>query len=84
MNTLQLCVDLKNLLNLFNSSWGVSRVMNTSLNHAQILKYEGMDKEGYPTFSTPSAVSADTPMWQKSISIGQCWYASVGIKYMFN
>ncbi len=84
MNTLQLCVDLKNLLNLFNSSWGVSRVMNTSLNNGQILKYEGMDKEGYPTFSTPSAVSADTPMWQKSISIGQCWYASVGIKYMFN
>ena len=84
MNTIQLCLDLKNVLNLFNSNWGVSKIMNTSLNSGKILKYEGVDAEGYPTFSTPAAVSGNTNVWQKSISIGQCWYASVGIKYMFN
>jgi len=84
MNTLQLCVDLKNVLNIFNSSWGVSKVMNYDLNNGQILKYEGIDSEGYPTFSTPEAVNGNTQMWQKNIALGQCWYASVGIKYMFN
>ena len=84
MNTIQLCVDLKNILNIFNSSWGVSKVMNTNLNNGQILKYEGIDADGYATFSTPSAVNANTQLWQPSYAIGQCWYASVGIKYMFN
>ena len=42
------------------------------------------DAEGYPVFSTPSAVSGNTQTWSYSYTIGQCWYASVGIKYMFN
>ena len=84
MNTLQLSVDLKNVLNLFNSNWGVSRYMNSALGEGRILKYEGYDKDGYATFSTPAAVGTTTEVWKKSVSIGQCWYASVGIKYMFN
>ena len=84
MNTLQLCFDVKNVLNLFNSNWGVSKYMNPSLGEGRILKYEGYDKDGYATFSTPSAVNPNTQVWNKSIGIGQCWYASVGIKYMFN
>ena len=83
-NTLQLCIDVKNVLNLFNSNWGVSKYMNPALGEGRILKYEGYDKEGYATFSTPSAVNPNTEVWNKSIGIGQCWYASVGIKYMFN
>ena len=84
MNTLQLSVDVKNVLNLFNSNWGVSKYMNPALGEGRILKYEGYDQDGYATFSTPSAVNPDTQVWNKSIGIGQCWYASVGIKYMFN
>ncbi len=81
---LQLSCDIKNVLNLFNSEWGVSKVMNTSLNSGRILKYEGTDAQGYPTFSTPSAVSGETKTWIRNHAIGQCWYASVGIKYIFN
>ncbi len=81
---LQISCDIKNVLNLFNSEWGVSKVMNTSLNSGRILKYEGTDAQGYPTFSTPSAVSGDTKTWIRNHAIGQCWYASVGIKYIFN
>ena len=84
MNTLQLCFDVKNVLNLFNSNWGVSKYMNPELGEGRILKYEGYDKEGYATFSTPAAVNANTQVWNPSIGIGQCWYASIGIKYMFN
>lgn len=83
-HTLQLSCDIKNLLNLFNSNWGVGKVMNPALNDGRILKYEGTDKDGYATFSTPSAVSGNTKTWTKLHSVGQCWYASVGIKYIFN
>ena len=84
VNTLQLSFDLKNVLNIFNSRWGVSKYMNPDLGEGRILKYEGYDKDGYPTFSTPAAVNGNVQVWNPSISIGQCWYASVGIKYMFN
>ena len=84
MNTLQLSFDIKNLLNLFNSSWGVSKYMNPSLNSGRILKYAGVDADGYATFSTPAAVNGNTKIWTLNHAIGQCWYASIGIKYMFN
>ena len=83
-NTLQLSLDIRNLLNLFNSSWGVSKYMNPDLNSGRILQYEGVDAQGYPTFSTPAAVNGSTQTWMYNTAIGQCWYASVGIKYMFN
>ena len=84
VNKLQLSLDVKNILNLFNSSWGVSKYMNLDLVEGRILKYEGADAEGYPVFSTPKAVNANTQTFVPNKSIGQCWYASVGIKYMFN
>ncbi len=83
-NTLQLSFDMKNVLNLFNSSWGVSKYMNPALGEGRILKYEGYDNEGYATFSTPSAVNGNVEIWQKNHILGNCWYASIGIKYMFN
>ena len=84
VNKLQLSVDLKNVLNMINSNWGVSKYMNADLVDGRILKYEGADAEGYPVFSTPSAVHGNTQTFVPNIAIGQCWYASVGIKYMFN
>ncbi len=83
-NVLQLSFDIKNLLNLFNSKWGVSKYMNPDLGEGRILKYEGVDNEGYATFSTPAAYSGSTQTFVPYTAIGQCWYASVGIKYMFN
>ena len=83
-NTLQLCFDVKNVLNLFNSNWGVAKYMNPELGEGRILKYEGVDNEGYATFSTAKAYSGNVETWTKTVGIGQCWYASVGIKYMFN
>jgi len=81
---LQLSCDIKNVLNIFNSKWGVSKTMNPKLNSGRILKYEGTDADGYATFSTPSAVNGKTDTWDYNHAIGQCWYASVGIKYIFN
>ena len=83
-NTLQLSLDIKNLLNMFNSSWGVSKYMNPNIVEGRILKYEGVDADGYATFSTPSTINGNTQTWTYNHSLGQCWYASVGLKYFFN
>ena len=90
-HNLQLSFDMKNVLNFFNSSWGVTKIANldfstTPFNGAQyasVLKYEGVDADGYATFSTPKTINGDTKMWQSYHTLGQCWYASVGVKYMF-
>ena len=81
---LQISLDVKNVLNLFNSNWGVSKIMNPNLNSGRILKYEGVDGDGYPVFSTPKAVSGNTETWTRSHAVGQCWYASIGARYTFN
>ena len=87
-NTLQLSFDIKNVMNLFNSSWGVSKYLNpdvsSSTTEARILQYESTDAEGYPVFSTPSKINGNTKTWIPYHSLGQCWYASIGIKYLFN
>ena len=84
-NTLQLSFDVKNVLNLFNSKWGVSKWLNPEIgSEARILKYEGVDADGYATFSTPDAISGKTETFTPNHALGQCWYASIGLKYLFN
>ncbi|MBR1881865.1 MAG: TonB-dependent receptor, partial [Muribaculaceae bacterium] len=84
-HTLQLSFDIKNVLNLFNSKWGVSKYLNPAIgSDARILKYEGVDADGYAVFSTPAAINANTTTFVRNKAIGQCWNASIGIKYIFN
>ena len=84
-HTLQVSFDIKNLLNLFNSSWGVSKYLNPAIgSDARILKYEGVDADGYALFSTPAAINGSTKTFVPNKAIGQCWNASIGIKYIFN
>lgn len=82
---LQLGFDIKNVLNLFNNKWGVAKYLNPEIgSEARILKYEGVDKDGFATFSTPAAINGNTKTFAPNHAIGQCWYMSVGIKYFFN
>ena len=83
-NVLQLSLDVKNILNLFNTSWGVSKQMNPSFKSGRILKFDEVDKDGYPVFSTPAYITPDAVTWKYNSHYGQCWYASIGIRYMFN
>ena len=84
-HTLQLLLDVKNVLNFFNSSWGVSKYLNPEIgSDPRILKYEGVDAQGYATFSTPKSISGATETFVPNKAIGQCWNASIGIKYIFN
>ena len=82
---LQLTFDMKNVLNFFDSSWGVAKYLNPEIgSEAKILKYEGVDAQGFATFSTPKSINGNTQTWTTNYSLGQCWYASIGVKYYFN
>jgi hypothetical protein len=82
---LQLTFDMKNVLNFFNSAWGVAKHLNPEIGtEARCLKYEGVDAQGYAVFSTPEAINGNTKTWTTNYGIGQCWYASIGVKYYFN
>jgi len=82
---LQLSFDMKNVLNFFNSKWGVAKYLNPEIgSEARILKYEGVDAQGFATFSTPSSINGNTTTWTPNYALSQCWYASIGIKYIFN
>jgi hypothetical protein len=84
-NTLQLSLDIKNIMNLFNSNWGVAKYLNPQIgSEARILKYEGVDADGVATFSTPASINGNTQTFTSSTGLGQCWYASIGIKDIFN
>ena len=84
-HTLQLTFDMKNVLNFFNSTWGVMKQLNPEFGgNGYILNYAGVDGEGYATFSTPELINANTKTWTYNHAIGQCWSASIGIKYIFN
>ncbi|MBP1677576.1 MAG: oar [Bacteroidetes bacterium] len=84
-NTLQLSFDIKNVMNLFNSSWGVAKYLNPEIGtDPRILKYEGVDADGVATFSTPSSIKGSTQTFTPSYTLGQCWFTSIGIKYIFN
>ena len=83
-NKLQLSLDIKNVMNFFNSSWGVAKYLNPEIgSDPRILKYEGVDADGVATFSTPASIHGGTETFTSSYSLGQCWYASIGIKYIF-
>lgn len=84
VNTLQLNVDIKNILNIFDSRLGVGKYMNPLFKEGRILKMERVDTDGVPVFSTNSAITSGVDTWVYNHSVGQCWYAQIGIKYMFN
>lgn len=81
-NILQLNIDFKNVLNIFNPAWGVAKYMNSSINEGRILSIKEIDNSGAPVFK--SNVDGNTPTWTPSSGIGQCWYFQVGIRYKFN
>ena len=79
---LQISADIQNIGNLFNSKFGVEKVMtNNSCNAGKILSVKSIDN-GVPVFKTNVAKGAST--YEYSNSNYQCWKLQVGVKYFFN
>ncbi|MCR5758834.1 MAG: carboxypeptidase regulatory-like domain-containing protein [Bacteroidales bacterium] len=85
-NTLQLSVDIKNLSNLLNSSWGYSNVglrsITGSYYNIRPLVQSSLDPDGVPVFKSTLPENAAT--WELSKTYTSLWYMQLGIKYMFN
>lgn len=79
---LQLSLDIQNIGNLFNSKFGVEKVMTVnSCNSGKILSVKEI-KDGVPVFKCNVPQGAST--YEFSNSNGQCWRMQVGVKYFFN
>ena len=81
-NALQLNVDIKNVGNIFNSNWGVYKVLSEDTKNGLLLKVDSRTDAGQPIFK--SNVGSGAKTWTYGTGIEQCWYAQIGIKYMFN
>ena len=85
----QVSASLDNLLNLFNSSWGVQKLaynQSTFTNTIAPLKYEYTNDAGEPVYSfnkVDGAYPTETyTNYYKNTS--ECWQILLGIKYFFN
>ncbi|MEQ8714552.1 MAG: carboxypeptidase regulatory-like domain-containing protein [Cyclobacteriaceae bacterium] len=84
-NTLQLSVDIFNVMNLLNSDWG--RIYQVgSFNNYELLDFEGFQADGTtPTFSFPE-VENNEP-WTNNIEDSGIrssrWQMQIGLRYTF-
>ncbi|MFR9532892.1 MAG: carboxypeptidase regulatory-like domain-containing protein [Rikenellaceae bacterium] len=80
-NKFQVEASFSNIGNMLNSSWGVTQT-NAGANYGAVLKYEGQDSEGYPTFSTN--VDADATTYSYNKAYYECWSVQLGLRFYFN
>ena len=85
-NTLQLSVNINNVSNMLNSSWGYYyvglRSITGSYNNIRPLVQSSIDPDGVPVFKSTLPENATT--WELSKNYNSLWYMQVGVKYMFN
>lgn len=88
MNTLQLSIDVLNIGNMFNDSWGVTQT-NAVSNYGKIMKYEGVTADNIPTYSLyTNTVNSQKVLVDKTYNTykatSNCWQLQFGIRYFFN
>lgn len=84
-NTLQLSMDIMNLGNLLNSSWGVPK----SVVNNKLLQFKGVNENKEPLYTmSTTKVNDQTVLPGTSFidnrSSGSCWQIQFGIRYIFN
>ena len=91
-NTLQVSLDIMNFANLLNSTWGVNKQMIPAANRGQILKFEGVNKDGVagnaddkvPYFSFFNAEKVSEIYTRYNDVNSQTWRLQLGLRYIFN
>ena len=84
VNTLQLSMDIMNVGNLLNSSWGVYKTAS-ACDNGKILTYSGKNAQNQPEYKLYSNAdgllnNAFAPLK----TTDNCWYLQIGLKYLFN
>ena len=81
-----------NFANLLNSTWGVNKQMIPAANRGQILKFEGVNKDGVagnaddkvPYFSFFNAEKVSEIYTRYNDVNSQTWRLQLGLRYIFN
>lgn len=84
VNTLQVSMDIMNLGNLLNSSWGVYKTAS-ACNSGKVLTYAGKNAQNEPVYKLYS--NADgllNSTFAPLKTTDNCWYLQLGLKYLFN
>ena len=83
-NTLQLSLDIFNVGNMINNSWGVYQVPNRTT----LLTFKGYDANKTPQFIFPYLNSnTQTPLtstFRNDLGLLSRWQMQVGVRYIFN
>ncbi len=84
-HTIQLSVDIMNVGNMINSSWGVNQSATEASNSTRILKYDGVDENNVPYFSLNKTASKEyiSQSYDYYYDLSQCWKMQFGIRYIF-
>lgn len=88
LNTLQISLDVLNVGNLINDSWGVTQTSAPS-NYGKVLKYESIDASNRPVYSMYyTTVDGNKVLPTQSYSVynnqSNTWQLQLGIRYIFN
>ena len=82
--TLQLSIDIMNVGNLLNSSWGVMQTPS-ACNNAKLLEYKGTDADGRPQFTmAQNSEGLVSKTFELDKSNSNCWYLQLGVKLIFD
>ena len=81
-NRLQVRLDILNLTNLLNKSWGLSQ----SFVNLRPLNYQSIDAvTGAPIYKFATVgTNLLTTSYQKNVSTADVWRLQLGVRYMFN
>lgn len=83
-NTLQLSVDVMNVGNLLNNSWGVYQTAS-ACNSGKVLTYAGTTPSGTPQYKLYSnSEGLLSTAFAPLKTTDNCWFLQLGIKYIFN
>ncbi|SDK65049.1 Carboxypeptidase regulatory-like domain-containing protein [Catalinimonas alkaloidigena] len=80
---LQVSLDILNIGNLINNSWGVTMTPIQS----NILNYRGTNAEGEPVYTLALRPGTNQPLtqtFQPIYGLSQTWSAQLGLRYLFN
>jgi hypothetical protein len=78
-HTLQLSVDILNVLNLLNSEWGVRSVASPVATSP--LQFRGFDLSGAPTFNFDRTI---TKTFVDDPGLDSRWQMQIGLRYLLN
>ena len=86
--TLQLTLDVLNLGNLLNPKWGCyqSHGMENTYNQISLLKFEGLNNDGAPTFTLNASDIEnfnENARFSRDVSVNSTWGAQIGLRFVF-